>query len=324
VSYVNDDNTVVRYSLVRGTNDFFYFTLEPYDGQLIKKDFRIEIWNTSSGSVSEQYQTLIYTSVLGNIDYRYGMDSPLVSTNTLCEGQQTTGTIPAQPAFFEIAAWLDGGTGWSIFNWIDLVDSIPFNSASGLSTFTAPNIIHTNGAIFQGNVDTVKSVWMYVVANDTTFLSLDNNVGGTASIGIDSNFFLKMTVGANTYTGTYQLSVGSAYIIYFDSSSVCNIYDAVTLELLDSVAGIVSDFSAAGISIQIGTVAKSFSIRSILMYHIPSLDPTIFTQYIFPYMLSLTSGGVSMTLPWTWDVCGTNPPAPPIPPVGGGATIGIG
>ncbi len=48
-----------------------------YTGQLIKKNFRIEIWSIDGQNITETVGDNLITSVLQGIDYRYGNDGPL-------------------------------------------------------------------------------------------------------------------------------------------------------------------------------------------------------------------------------------------------------
>lgn len=57
-----------------------------YAGQTILKNFRFEVWSTSQGNASQASAIQFYTSVAGQLDYRYGTDSALVGN----DGQVTS------------------------------------------------------------------------------------------------------------------------------------------------------------------------------------------------------------------------------------------
>ena len=57
-----------------------------YDGHVIKKNFRLEVWNTSQGPAVETKGATFYTSVHQSVDYRWGSDLPLVGN----DGQQSS------------------------------------------------------------------------------------------------------------------------------------------------------------------------------------------------------------------------------------------
>lgn len=78
------NNVTHRYSLRRDPNDVIFFNIPVYAGQLIKKNFRFEIWSVDN--IARQLSDIIfYTSVLQNIDYRWSDDLPLVNPDTLNE-----------------------------------------------------------------------------------------------------------------------------------------------------------------------------------------------------------------------------------------------
>jgi hypothetical protein len=87
VMYIEDD-IVYRYKL---NND--YRAIMPdfpmYTDQVIKKKFRIEIWNCDVQFTTVAPAIRIYTSKLGNVDYRYGDDFTLVNPLTVQTNFQT-------------------------------------------------------------------------------------------------------------------------------------------------------------------------------------------------------------------------------------------
>lgn len=91
VSWVDVNFKVYRYRLYRGVNEHILMDIPDYSGQLVKKNFRIEIW---AGQVDiVPYLGLgapinLFTTVLGDFDYRYAIDTPLVGDDGLCTGQQ--------------------------------------------------------------------------------------------------------------------------------------------------------------------------------------------------------------------------------------------
>lgn len=75
---------VTRYILWNAIGSNMNQTIPVYTGQLIKKNFRFEIWNTSQGIASQAASINYFTSVLNSKDYRYGVDTNLVSTDSPC------------------------------------------------------------------------------------------------------------------------------------------------------------------------------------------------------------------------------------------------
>lgn len=323
ISYVNPDHTVVRYSLIRGAGDLFYFHLEPYNGQFISKNFRIEIWNTSQVTCSEDSAPVIYTSVLGNQDYRYGTDNALASSNMLCTGQQSIGTVTLSPIGTNQELWLDGGVGWSEHLWIDRTAANPFTSSGDSSSQSDSNLITLDGSSYTGDVSNTKSLWMYIIprfAVNFVLIHIDNLSGVTADIGLNilNQLYVTISAGGGTTTGTYKLIQNKAYILYFDQNALCNVYDAVTLQLLDSFGHSAINLDLGDFPLRIGSPFSTYDLRAAIAYNDITLNP-FYTDSVFPYMQALISNAVAMSMPLTWDVCGTNPS-----PTDEGAVIAIG
>ena len=81
IAFVDADGNTTRYGL---NNPDYLPYMEPYVNQVIKKNFKIEIWSTNTTQISQSLPIVLYTSVLGNQDYRYGVDQNL-STSVLVE-----------------------------------------------------------------------------------------------------------------------------------------------------------------------------------------------------------------------------------------------
>lgn len=90
-----------RYTIWNGVGEVIDFVLPLYSGQLIRKNFRLEVWSTNVATVSNTNTGIIFnTSVLQGVDYRYTSDM-LLSGN---DGEVTnfndiaSGNVPAFPA----------------------------------------------------------------------------------------------------------------------------------------------------------------------------------------------------------------------------------
>lgn len=92
------DGVVYRYKLC-GPAGVFYFALADYTNQKIGKNFRLEVWSISAANVSETTARQMWTSVRGQVDYRFGVDFELVSVSTTVtdfQNIQTTVDLPYQ------------------------------------------------------------------------------------------------------------------------------------------------------------------------------------------------------------------------------------
>jgi len=83
IAYVVNSTVVTRYLLWDATGSMLPGSITPYVNQPIKKNFRLEVWNTSQGIASETAGVTIYTSKLGNFDYRYASDGNLITPDAI-------------------------------------------------------------------------------------------------------------------------------------------------------------------------------------------------------------------------------------------------
>ena len=59
-----------RYAFWKGIGEVMPFEVPLYTGQLVMKNFRLEVWNINSTPSVQITAINIYTSVLGGVDYR--------------------------------------------------------------------------------------------------------------------------------------------------------------------------------------------------------------------------------------------------------------
>lgn len=311
VSYVNDDNTVVRYSLIRGEGDLFYCTLEQYAGQLIKKNFRIEIWNTSQVSCSEVFSTNIYTSVLGNQDYRYGTDSELKQADPLCQGQQSVGTdvlSPINEGGPAIVLWLDGGSGVTGTTWLDRAAATLFSKVSGGGTIvlTPPNSISFTNQKLEGTVnDTISDIFLNIRVTVTGTRNILKFTSGGQYVQIrqvvDHNYGVDVN-GLDNVTSDVDADGVSEYIIRVTSSSADGttfwLYSLSGLLLFTGHTFFGVDFNGP-VTVDLGN--SFFEIRGVVAAESVLTGQDLATA--MNYIQSLPAGGIAMPLPLTWGLC---------------------
>ncbi len=80
---------VYRYRLFTNATEVLYFEIPQYNGEVITPQFKLEIWSVPTNTIIQDEAITIYTSVLGNYDYRWNLDQPLTTANPLCTGQQS-------------------------------------------------------------------------------------------------------------------------------------------------------------------------------------------------------------------------------------------
>lgn len=97
VSYVNSDREVVRYKLWEDVGEVLYFNVPLYTGQLLKKNFRFEIWSTASSPAVQVDSIRFTTSILGNIDTRRSGPTSLATAGGQIDEFGADDTVPALP-----------------------------------------------------------------------------------------------------------------------------------------------------------------------------------------------------------------------------------
>lgn len=200
VSYVNEDNTVVRYSLWRADGDVIGATLVPYTGQMIKKNFRFEIWSTNVASVTQTTAISLYTSVRGGLDYRYGVDTSLVSPDTLCTGQNSIGIVthltPPQS---------DSGFWYTSANDVNLTGGAVSSWLNQFNVFTVSQAV-------AGQRPTYNSVATPKYVQFTGIQNLAN--GGAFSVAIKEMYIVCQRVGAANTNKIFDGDGASLFRLY--------------------------------------------------------------------------------------------------------------
>lgn len=92
VMWKDTNNVTHRYAMWKGVGETIYGTIPLYTGQVIMKNFRFEIWSTDVAICGQATPINFYTSVAGQIDYRYGVDSQLVASDPVVTNFSATQT----------------------------------------------------------------------------------------------------------------------------------------------------------------------------------------------------------------------------------------
>ena len=77
ISWIVSPGVVNRYSLNPSVGGIIFFDLPAYTNQRINKQFNLEIWSIDGSQPANPTAFDIFTSVLGNEDYRWGIDYQL-------------------------------------------------------------------------------------------------------------------------------------------------------------------------------------------------------------------------------------------------------
>ena len=246
-----DINEVVhRYAIWKDDGESVYCTYPLYTGQLIKKNFRFEVWSTNNTPAIQLLPITFYTSVLGNVDYRYGADSSLVKNDAEVTNFSATST-PITLDLTYVRHRFNGSTLTLSPNagWTDIITSQNAGQAG-------PPI----PVVFQRGTDT--NGFYYGELDGASYLSFDASYDisyGTVAIlfqltslaasgvlykngaGIDISYNTsanRFTCLSATGVGNVNAKINTWYLIIFNSST-CYVYQ-MNVGLIDTFAGSVT------------------------------------------------------------------------------------
>lgn len=318
ISYVNDDFSVVRYSLWRASGDLMYFTLPEYEGQLIKKNFRLEIWGLAELSVATTLEQLtaivLNTSVLGDVDYRSGSDKSLVGDDGLCSGQQSVYTTPVFTSPFDgdsppptgLMLWFDNlhnitGIPSSLSSWVDRQAGYTITDG----TPPAGETLFSNNVINMFATGALTSAVAYGGSATNIYLAVYLPAAGvpgiifTTGAGLKLEYTatpaLKLTTSAGNVT-TAALEFDTWYIVSIRVGlGTINVYNINTLTLVLTAS--VGGGALPNSNLTIGG-GGTFLLFDFLAYSTIPSAPEDF--YIRAYIRSFYG---QFSFPITWGTC---------------------
>lgn len=301
---------VTRYLLWDATGSNIAFYITPYTGQIILKNFRLEIWDTSQGSASQATELFLYTSVLGDKDYMYADDSILQNN----DGQVTNfwnvaQTIPTLSDYGLIlsrylsTSGFTAATGWDS---TDLVDSLA--SVTCLSeTITARYqdflaILAGANALVgtaQGTINYLFVAFQYTALTGANieydFITFDNSYQVKFGILAGNNY---VTVNGVTLNNSNSLVNGDIYLL------IC--VAGVQAFLMNVHTGAFTNATTIAVSIGISTAlgvggsAIQYPILDILpMFNVTNFQ-AVYNYYKYtyngPFLLPLTMPANSISV----------------------------
>lgn len=200
VMWVDADMSTHRYSLWRNPNDVIFFDITPYNGQLIGKNFRFEIWSVDGQAGAVQGNIInFYTSKLGIIDYRYGTDFSLVNADPIVTNFQCINIIPPSPPvvatdYFNASGIVNTGTEYD--GWI-AAQGTGTTALTGTATVnldTVKNVSLLEGILqfnFSSNASNLTHIYFIIRANE-----------------VNSGVIIKNAVNANVISFTFESIAG--------------------------------------------------------------------------------------------------------------------
>jgi len=147
VMWIDKKGLTHRYSIWNNVGEVMYIPYSLYTGQLIGKNFRFEIWSVASSTTQNQTASInFYTSKLGIQDYRWGVDSVLVSADNPCTNFsafiENITTLPTDIGLlFQVDPFhnlvKDGSNNF--VSWTSMVDNTTELILSGTFTSVSPS-----------------------------------------------------------------------------------------------------------------------------------------------------------------------------------------
>jgi hypothetical protein len=264
IMWIDSNNVTHRYAIWNNVGEVIYAPYPLYTGQLIKKNFRFEIWSTNSTPAVQVLPISFYTSVLGNVDYRYGTDSILVNNDTEVTDFENLNTTISLPDINSNVSLIDGAglvidniTGFMV-SWTSNTSTDEFDPTGDIQCETNAQIgsalvsgvqFHTDTFMTDGSGSPPGVVAFTIKIDypfDTTANFYDNNTG--LCFGFNHTFgkFTGLTTGISNMS-----PVGDVwYIIIIDTLlNKISIYDLVTGLLLDTFTGTATSLADANVVI---------------------------------------------------------------------------
>ena len=145
IMWKDSNDVVYRYAIWKDVGESIYCPYPLYTGQLIKKNFRFEIWSTNNTPAIQVLPISFYTSVLGNVDYRYGVDSTLVSSDSEVTDFESIKQLNEPTINSTCSLIADCGIVYDqvsnyLTSWTDSVSSLAFTPTGNISYDQAGNV----------------------------------------------------------------------------------------------------------------------------------------------------------------------------------------
>lgn len=194
IMWDDEEHNVHRYAMWKGVGEVIGFDVPLYSGQVIKKNFRFEVWSTSTSQmVISSIGIQFYTSVLGDQDYRWGNDFALVSTVGLVTNFNNinSGSFPLPTDTLDFH-WLrsfgvakDGSN--NLITWTDNVGGINLtptgnvivDSNNTVSIFDASSFVTSDDISSANTLTTSVLCFSFFVGTPTTGTIYDDGGGNT-------------------------------------------------------------------------------------------------------------------------------------------------
>lgn len=207
VIWMDINHVTHRYALWNGVGETIYGNIPLYTGQVIMKNFRFEVWSTNVVSCVQTTPINFYTTVAGQIDYRYGTDNQLVSSDPIVTSF-SVGWIPTQ----ELTPPLSP-SGITLYNWFRADSNISgevWTPKQGTGFYTGV-LTNSSNIVVSNNPYIKNSPYITNIGAD----------GGTNSLNSPNDIWLLFQYIADDFDGyILYITTGSGTSILSISSGV--------------------------------------------------------------------------------------------------------
>lgn len=307
-------STVTRYMLWEANGHTLNYPL--YNGEPIKKNFRLEVWNTSQGASSETSTFSFITSVKQNIDYRFGSDTGLATASgVITDFESNTSVIVTYPRIGLLDAWTAYsayiiGNPVAYWNIIDGYDAPPgFTTVLGVVTYQTGTF---NGLRLSGASSMLCTPYfdrgsvVYQATTLAVLFTVPTSASGTIFTARTDTFSHQSDLYYNNTSGTLKLNgvtilsgVVPGRIYAFASCSSNGTY--VIRDYTNSTVSTGSTADDIGEGVYLGcydTADANVLVHGVTMYY--GDKSSVELQDIISAMISQHTRPLNMNLPLTF------------------------
>lgn len=316
IAWADEDGVVRRYKLWDHEDAVIYDSdLALYSGEIIKHNFRWEIWSVNNTGASETGLFQLVTSVKQNLD-RIEADSALLEGNGTVITEFSTIYTPSTepPNLTDTPYWWRADLGYTAVpagpdTWASQINGEEFvrTGSSDPSRTTSPPYINDNYMIrFTSTAkkmeltggNPMKEAFFLIGppssgATDGIFIQCGNVEILFSAVGAVTPTMTTVTVNSNggPFTGSYDLAPGQFYLVHVSEFSYVYIYD---LNPQGARGPVATFFGVVDLSVPINFgigVAKEGIVVEILTYATSFTDPVQFDP-IFKYFADRYGDGM--------------------------------